>query len=93
MLYSNIVYVVIGNLTEYTAHMAHHAVLSAIVNLVVTDDMGSDFFLAPANLQRAEYGLHLVLIAACHFLLLLFTPRLGLCGRKYQEGCCIHHFP
>ena len=43
--------------------MAHHAVLSAIVNLVVTDDMGSDFFLAPANLQGAEHGLHLILIA------------------------------
>ena len=63
MLDRDVINMVVRNLAENTAHMAYHTVLSAVMDHIVADDMGTDFFLAPANLKSAEHGFHLILIA------------------------------
>ena len=62
MFYGYIVNMVLVNLTEYTSHMSHDTVLSAVINHIIADDMGTDGFLAPSDLAGTEYRFHLVLI-------------------------------
>ena len=63
MLHSNIIDMVAGNMTEYTAHMAYDAILSAVVNHVIPDHMRTDSLPAPACLEGSENGFHLILVA------------------------------
>ena len=63
MLYRDIINMVMGNLAEDTAHMAHDTILSAVIYLIVADYMGTDRLLAPADLSCPEYGFHLILVS------------------------------
>ena len=63
MLYRDIINMVMGNLAEYTAHMAHDTILSAVINLIVPNHMGTDCLLAPSDLSCTEYGFHLILVS------------------------------
>ena len=54
MLYRDIINMVMGNLAEDTAHMAHDTILSAVINLIVPDYVGTDRLLAPSDLSCPE---------------------------------------
>src|SRR5512146_977838 len=63
MFDGDVVNVVVVYFAEHAAHMPDDPVLPAIIDNVVADDMRSNLFLAPTDLQRAENRFHLILIA------------------------------
>ena len=63
MFHGNIVDVISVNFAEHTSHMAHDSILAAVIDHIVPNDVGTDGFFAPPDLQGTEYGLHLVLIS------------------------------
>ena len=63
MFHRNIINMVMINPAEYTSHMSHDPVLSAVIDHIVTDDMGTDSLLTPAALERTKHCFHLILIS------------------------------
>lgn len=58
----NMMHMIVLYTAERTTHVPHYAVLPAVVNLVVAHDMGTYKPASPANPQRFENCLKLVLI-------------------------------
>ena len=54
-LHRNIIYFVVLDHAEGTAHMSNDSVLSAIIDHVVTNDVRADGILVPARTQCEEY--------------------------------------
>ena len=63
MLHGDIVDVVVLDCGEDAAHVAYDAVLAAVMQDIVADDVRTDGLAAPADARSPEYSLHLVLVA------------------------------
>ena len=71
------------HLRENTAHMSDDTILSAVVNAVISYDVGADTLLAKANVSRKEYGFHLIGVAG---LSSGFRTEVVACGDLFAKG-------
>ena len=62
MFHGNVINMVAADRAESASHMPHNAVLSAVINYIITDNMGADPLFAPSDLPAQEYRFHLILI-------------------------------
>ena len=59
---SYVINMVVVDLAEYTSQMADNSILTAVVNYVIPDNMGTNLFFGPTIAFRAENSFQLVLI-------------------------------